>query len=281
MSDRADSHIHLFNPGYVVQLPASCRRIRPDELTLYEALAKPYNIKHALVVGYEADEAYHGNNDYLATLVGTHSWVRPVAFYANSASITVESLESRREQGFVGISLYQFDQTEARLNAVPDSVWRRLSDHRWLLSVNSTAEHWLPWQNILRRFPELRLLISHMGLPKAPATPDQAVEILATVTALARFPQVHVKLSGFYALSTPAHDYPHQAGWPLVPILLDHFGASRLLWGSDFSPALEFVSFPQTLDVLQHLPNLDPAARRQIEGENLIRLLNEVSTTQP
>ena len=281
MSDRADSHIHLFNPGYIVELPASCRRIRPDETTLYEALAKQHNIKQALVVGYEGEEAYHGNNDYLASLIPTHPWVRPVAFYANPASITLKSLEFRREQGFVGVSLYQFDQTEARLNAVPESIWRWLSDHRWLLSVNSTAEHWLPWQGILRRFPDLRLLISHLGLPKAHATPDQAADNLATITALAKFPQVFVKLSGFYALSTPAHDYPHRAGWPLVPVLLDQFGPDRLLWGSDFTPALEFVSFPQTLDVLQYIPGLDPDSRRRIEGGNLIQLLKEVSTTQP
>lgn len=281
MSDRADSHIHLFKPGYTAELPALCRRINPDEKTLYEALALKYNIKQALVVGYEAEEAYRGNNNYLASLVPAHPWVRPVAFYDNPASMTIQSLEARLAQGFVGISLYQFEQTEARLNAVPDSIWRWLGDHRWLLSVNSTAEHWLPWQNILRRFPDVRLVVSHLGLPKAPANDEQAAECVATVTALAKFPQVYVKLSGFYSLSTPAHDYPHRAAWPLVPVLLDHFGTGRLLWGSDFSPALEYVSFPQMLDVMQYLPCLDSKSRQQIEGENLIRLLNEASTAQP
>lgn len=278
MSDRADSHIHLFHPGFTETLPASCRRITPDEATLYEALAAKHNIRQALVVGYEADAAYHGNNDYLATLIPTHKWVRPVAFYADPAAITMKSLESRRAQGFVGISMYLFDKTEDLLNSVPEQIWRWLVDHRWLLSINSTAEHWLAWRGILRRFPELRLLISHLGLPKAPATADQAAENLATVTALAEFPRVNTKLSGFYALSTPAHDYPHRAGWPLVSVLLDHFGPERLLWGSDYSPALEFVSFPQTLDVLNYLDCLEPAARPLIEGKNLIHLLNEVST---
>jgi predicted TIM-barrel fold metal-dependent hydrolase len=277
MPDRADAHIHLFHPGFTETLPATCRRITPDEPTLYEALAQQHNIRQALVVGYEAEDAYHGNNDYLATLVPTHPWVRPVAFYAGPAAITLESLESRRAQGFVGISLYLFDQAEAQLNSVPEQIWRWLSDRRWLLSINSTAEQWLAWRGILRRFPDLRLLISHLGLPKSPATPDQAAENLATVTALAEFPQVYTKLSGFYALSTPAHDYPHRAGWPLVPVLLEKFGPGRLLWGSDFTPALEFVSFPQTLDVLNQMPYLDDATRRQIEGQNLIQLLSEVS----
>lgn len=279
MSKRADSHIHLFQPGFVETLPASCRRITPDETTLYEALAAKHNIKTALVVGYEADAAYQGNNDYLATLIPIHTWVRPVAFYANPAAITLESLETRRAQGFVGISMYLFDKTEALLNSVPEQIWRWLVEHRWLLSINSTAEQWLGWHGILQRFPDLRLLISHLGLPKAPTSTDEAAENLATVTALAKFPQVYTKLSGFYALSNPAHEYPHRAGWPLVGVLLDHFGPKRLLWGTDFSPALEFVSFPQTLDVLNYLDCLEPAARTLIEGENLIHLLNEVSTT--
>jgi len=59
-----------------------------------------------------------------------------------------------------------------------------------------------------------------------------------------------VKLSGFYAISAPSHAYPHCSARPFVKELYEKIGAKRLYWGSDFSPALEHVSFAQTLDVL-------------------------------
>ncbi len=94
--------------------------------------------------------------------------------------------------------------------------------------------------------------------------------------ALARFAGARVKLSGFYALTTPGYDYPHRAAWPYVAALLEAFGGERLLWGSDFSPSLEWLSFPQTLGLFEQMPFLDDAARRRIEGENLLALLAEI-----
>ncbi|MEA2526703.1 MAG: L-fuconolactonase [Thermomicrobiales bacterium] len=82
-----------------------------------------------------------------------------------------------------------------------------------------------------------------------------------------------MKLSGFYALTEPAYDYPHRAAWPYVEVLLEEFGASRLLWGSDFAPSLEWVSYPQTLGLLAEMPSLDEEDCRRIEGENLLALL--------
>lgn len=54
-----------------------------------------------------------------------------------------------------------------------------------------------------------------------------------------------MKLSGFYALAAPSHDFPHTQAWGYVETLLEAFGVERLLWGSDFSPALSHLSFPQ------------------------------------
>ena len=92
----------------------------------------------------------------------------------------------------------------AAVNQVPDEVWSWLDQQRWLISVNSRGEHWTAWPPILARHPELRLLVSHLGLPpaveQAPTAPTARQE-LGSVLALAKFPGVRVKLSGFYALT--------------------------------------------------------------------------------
>jgi predicted TIM-barrel fold metal-dependent hydrolase len=110
------------------------------------------------------------------------------------------------------------------------------------------------------------------GRYAAPPAVADAAERLAPLLALARLPHVLVKVSGLYAISDPAHEYPHAAAAPFVDLVLDHFGPSRCLWGSDFSPALDFVSFAQTASN-RWLDRLREDERTAVMGGNLLRLL--------
>jgi len=129
----------------------------------------------------------------------------------------------------------------------------------------------------------MRLLVSHLGLPPAVSTaPDEAAarQALKDVLAWPTSRAFHVKLSGFYALTQPGYDYPHRAAWPYVETLLTAFGSTRLLWGSDFSPSLEWLSFPQTFGLFQAMPFLNDADRERIEGGNLLTLLTEMKRSE-
>lgn len=281
MPVRADAHAHFFKPGYAAVWPESCRRMEPDEITLYQALAQQHDIQQVLAVGYEGEPWAGGNNHYLAELASRRPWVRPLAFVHKPAGLDVAALERWRQARFVGLSLYLFSRPEtAALGQVAGAVWHWLEQQRWLVSVNSRGEYWTAWQAVLERHPGLRLLVSHLGLPPAVAqapgvaTARQAME---PVLALAAFPGVRVKLSGFYALAQPGYDYPHEAAWPYVEALLADFGSNRLLWGSDFSPSLEWLSFPQTFGLFACMPFLKAADRERIEGGNLLSLLAEVN----
>jgi len=280
MPARVDAHAHFFRPGYAASLPANCRRIQPDEVTLYTALAQQHGVQQVLAVGYEGEAWATGNNRYLMELAASYARIRPVAFVDNLARLDVPALEGWRQDGFVGLSLYLFAEQEINaLVQVPDEVWAWLTRQRWIVSVNSRGEHWVVWTSVLERHPHLCLLVSHLGLPRAVAqVPDAATarHELRSVCSLARFSGVRVKLSGFYALTEPGYDYPHQAAWPYVEALLTDFGSLRLLWGSDFSPSLEWLSFPQTLGLFARMPFLDEVDRQRIEGENLLTLLERV-----
>lgn len=280
MSMRADAHLHFFRAGYAAVLPDSCRRQVPDEVTLYLALAQQHAIEQVLAVGYEGQSWAAGNNAYLAELAGEHAWIRPVAFLGDPAQLDIDGLERLAAQKFVGLSVYVFDDViEGALARVDAVVWAWLEKRRWLLSVNSKGARWAAFVKILERHPNLRLLVSHLGLPPAAEgamTEGSAHQRLESVIALAGFPSVCVKLSGFYALTVPGYDYPHRNAWPYVAALIESFGVQRLLWGSDFSPSLELVSFPQTIGLLALMPFLTDKDRAQIEGTNLLRILGEV-----
>jgi predicted TIM-barrel fold metal-dependent hydrolase len=275
---RADAHAHLFKPGWVHVLPENCRLTQPDEATVYDGLTKAHGIKYLLAVGYEGADWARGNNAFLAEMVKTKPWLKPVAFFPSPTDLSIDALESWARKKFVGASLYLSDEKLAgALKSVPAEVWQWFVQHRQVLSINSQGEHWRAWTSVLEKHPDLRVLVSHLGSPPAvEKTIDArtAAQSLASVIALAKYPGVRVKLSGFYALTKPEYDYPHTAAWLYVEALIENFGVDRLLWGSDFAPSIDYLSFPQTYGLFAKMPFLTPADRRKIEGQNLIDLLD-------
>ena len=117
-------------------------------------------------------------------------------------------------------------------------------------------------------------MFSHLGLPGKLHDRDEIQTRLNPLLSLATLPNVYVKISGLYATSEPEHAYPHQASHHAIRRIIGAFGSSRCLWASDFAPALEFVSFPQTI----HWPGFSDLAdtdRQAIMRGNLVRLLKE------
>lgn len=279
MTNRADAHIHLFAGGYQDKSFSSRPGVSVDEAACYGSLAREHDVAAALVVGYGGEGWCTDNNAYLAELSPRYDWIQPVAYVAIDSIPTVEDLEILHKRGFVGVSLFVFGDDTRRLGQIPGGFWSWLDQRRWIVSVNSEGEAWTAWQSVLEEFPQLRLLVSHLGLPSAAATPpdpQQAAGAMRSVTELARYPGVRVKLSGFYALTSPGHDYPHESAWPYVEPLVGAFSCNRLLWGSDFIPCLDWITFPQTMDLFDKMPFLSQRDVVLITGENLLALLDEV-----
>jgi L-fuconolactonase len=281
MPDRADAHIHLFEGGFKGSFTGR-PGVTVDERALYASLAKEHGVKAALVVGYEGLDWAKGNNAYIGRLAAEHAWVRPVAFFDPAKPPTLDTLEELRRDRFVGLSFYVFEDAGVKaVQAIDDHVWAWLDARRWMISLNSKGPAIRGWEPVLERHKNLRLTLSHLGLPKAVKSgetldAEQARAALVDVLPLARFPGAAVKLSGFYASTDPGHDYPHRAAWPYVQTLRDAFGVDRLLWGSDFTPAIDQLTFPQTLGLFGQMPFLSDADRARIEGGNLLARLGEV-----
>jgi predicted TIM-barrel fold metal-dependent hydrolase len=275
MNRRADAHIHLFEGGFQGSF-TSRPGVHVDEPACYESFMADHDITAALVVGFALQDWCATNNAYLARQVVQRPWVYPTAFVNPADPPSVASLELWKSQGFVGITNYTFaDADPPALAAVNDDVWRFCAANHWLVSVNSRGEKWSAWRSILDHHPDLRLLVSHLGLPPRVGEPPTDVSAMRPIVELARYAQVRVKLSGFYALSDPGYDYPHRAAWPYVESLIKAFGCDRLLWASDFSPCLNALSFPQTLGVIEQIPFFTADDRRKIEGDNLLALLKQ------
>ena len=139
-----------------------------------------------------------------------------------------------------------------------------LIDHELRFDALVKPQHLPALRTFLGRYPELPVVIDHGAKPNIEAGKfqgwaDQIAWIAADTNA-------YCKLSGLLTEAGPGA--PAEDLWPYLTHLLDCFGASRLMWGSDW-PVLELVSdYGAWFSMAQALVNkIAPAARDQVFGE--------------
>ncbi len=270
----ADAHVHLFANGYW-DVPGA-----PDppdaELHRYRAIRVEHDIDRSLVVAYEGEPRFAGNNADLARYRGSEPWMAPVAYERADAPPSPDQLAARRAEGFVGISLYLLEPSAADLVVGwPRSTLRALAEAAGIVSVNAEPDVLARLGAFVDALDGACVLVSHLGLPGArdvAPTPDEATRALRPLLDLAERPQVGVKWSALYASSDPPHRYPHRPARPYLDVLLDRLGPGRLVWGSDWSPCLHAVSVPQAVDVLDG-HGLSADERAAVGGATLRALL--------
>jgi predicted TIM-barrel fold metal-dependent hydrolase len=200
-----------------------------------------------------------------------------LAYVDAEAATDAARLDELMELGHRGIALYVNDAaTASAVDEWPTKSWRRLAQRGAIVSFNASPTGTQGLLDVVERASGCTFLFSHVGDPGRFATPpsaDDAAHRLSALLRLARNDNVYVKISGLYAISEPASAYPHEAAWPFVDLVLEHFGPQRCLWGSDFSPCLDEVSFEQTIrnPVVDRLPAAD---YDRVMGGNLLQLLN-------
>ncbi|MEU4773617.1 amidohydrolase family protein [Micromonospora sp. NPDC023644] len=272
---RADAHLHLFADGYPGRYGHSPSG--GDELAVYQGLRRAYGIERALVVGYEGEPRFAGNNDHLARLAAAHDWIAAVAFVPPGGPAGAGGTGKWLASGFVGAAAYLPDDAAAdAFTAWATREAPALNRVRAVVSLNATPTATTRLGPALAALDGCTVLFSHLGLPGERAevpTRETAQAALAPLAGLARLPHVGVKISGLYAVSRPAHAFPHHAARPFVDLLLDRFGPQRLYWGSDFSPSLDHVSFAQAADPIG-LDGLSAEDRDAVLGGNLLRALD-------
>src|SRR5262249_50973425 len=107
------------------------------------------------------------------------------------------------------------------------------------LTSGRTAE----FPRIAERHPRLALIIDHMGVNLEIAKAGKIPEAIDQSAALAKYPNVSVKLS-----ATPAYSsepYPFRDMTPHIRRLFDAFGPQRCYWGTDMTNSFTKASYRQ------------------------------------
>jgi L-fuconolactonase len=118
----------------------------------------------------------------------------------------------------------------------------------------------------LESAPFTRVVVSHLGNPRVHCA--QADAVAADVLELARFANVYVQLSGMKMFCPP----PHEPLYPLIERVVAAFGASRIMWGSNYPLVGSQDDYIADLRLLDGRLPVPREAIGRIAGENARRL---------
>jgi len=140
------------------------------------------------------------------------------------------------QRGCRGLRLRPFIAGEEVLFRDPafSRVWENIAELKTVVNVLIAAEQLPLLETWVERFPQMEVLIDHIGYPQiALGTTGVDFESLGR---LARFPNVSLKVSGYYYFSNQR--YPFADCWDIFRAIYHEWGPERLIWGSDFPHVL-------------------------------------------
>src|SRR6478752_657167 len=124
------------------------------------------------------------------------------------------------------------------------------------------------------RNPNTRLVIDHLGLqqPFEPPVPTEPFADLPKLLILAAHDNIAVKITGACTLS---HEpFPYKDLWGPLGRIFDAFGFDRCMWGTDWTRAVEFLTYQQGVDAFRVTDRLSDSDRAALMGETLRRVYN-------
>lgn len=124
----------------------------------------------------------------------------------------------------------------------------------------------------VKKFPDQPFIIDHIAKP---AIANHDIRRWAThMRAIARNENVYCKLSGMVT-EADISNWTYDDIAPYVDVVLECFGTSRLVYGSDWPVCLVAASYEEQFGVVQKaIEKLSPAEKKKILGENAIRFYN-------
>ena len=127
---------------------------------------------------------------------------------------------------------------------------------------------------LARAHPDTVLVVDHLGLqqPFDPPAPPEPFADLPKILALAEHKNVMVKISGACTLSHEPYPYPDL--WDPLCRIFDGFGIDRCLWGTDWTRAVNLLTYEQGVEPFRRTDRLTGDERAALMGGTLQRVYN-------
>jgi L-fuconolactonase len=151
----------------------------------------------------------------------------------------------KSQPGMLGVRLtfHRPDTRPQLTDGTADWFWPAAEKHDVPVMVHA-PERLPQLGEIAARHPGLRLIVDHMGFARE-TRDDKAMAGAERVSALARYPNVFVKVSALPCFTSDRYPFRNLDA-PLRRIV-EAFGARRCFWGTDVSRMLEHCSYRQAV----------------------------------
>jgi L-fuconolactonase len=180
--------------------------------------------------------------------------------------------DMKQQKGMLGLRLtFHRDNDRPLLtNGAADWLWPA-AERLGLPVMVHAPERLAVIGDIAERHPDLKLIIDHMGFARE--TVDSQVDAGADrILALARYPNVFVKVSALPCYSTQA--YPFRNLHEPLKRIVDGFGVRRSFWGSDFSRLPSGCSYRQAVTMFtEELDFLSQSDLEWVMGRGVLECL--------
>ena len=247
----------------------------PDEVTGDDMVAAmdAVGVDGALLVS--PFSLYRYDASYVLEVYGKHpgkfGLIKP--FDPRSESVSDEIAEWAATPGVVGVRLMltaePYEADDPGINRILDASGQAG------VPVNVMGSGELPLLlELARRHPNTQVVIDHVGLvqPQEPPAPPEPFADLANVLALAECDNVAIKISGACTLSHQPFPYPDI--WEPLARVFDAFGFDRCLWGTDWTRALNILTYEQGVESFRVTDSLSDAERSALMGGTLAKIYN-------
>ena len=269
-----DSQVHAYERNRP-ERPWSGTLQGPDEVTGDDMVAAmdAVGVDGALLVSpysmYRYDASYV--LEVHAKHPGRFGLIKP--FDPQSEAIADEIAEWAETPGVVGARIMlTYDSYEADDPGINQIL---LAGGQAAIPVNVMCSGKLPLlSELARRHSETRIVVDHVGLvqPHEPPAPPEPFADLDNVVSLAAHDNVAIKISGAGTLSH--QPFPYTDIWEPLGKIFDAFGFERCMWGTDWTRAVELLTYEQGVEAFRVTDQLSDSERSALMGGTLEKIYN-------
>lgn len=268
---RIDAHQHFWqwSKGWFSRPePMLSRDYLPQD---FESILKSQGIDKTIVVQTSPTV---GETDFLLELADNSGFIAGVVGWLDLESPDFPEVLERycRKRYFAAV--------RPMLESLPEDNW--ILRPRVIESLSLVAEAGLAFEfltftrhlpyvaQVLERIPRLRAAIDHLSKPEIKAGKMQPWKDLIREVALR--PNVYCKLSGMMTEADP-NNWTREQLRPYADHVLEHFGADRVMFGSDWPVSLLAASYEEVIDASRDFVTckLGSTAIGAVFGDNAAR----------
>ena len=272
-----DTHLHLWEPQHLRYPWLDDNELlnRPHLLSDFEAASTSIPVEAMVFVQCEADiSMFMQEAEWVSVLAQKESRLKALVAWAplENGGAVRENLEALGSHSILR-GIRRIIQFEPDLDFCLRSDFiegvRALADFDLSFDICIDHRHMANVLRFVEKVPEVPMILDHIGKPNIK---DGVMQPWGQqMHELARFPNVHCKISGV------ATEADHK-GWspdqlrPYIDIALESFGMDRVMYGGDWPVSTQAIEYTRWIDILEDvLQGVDEADKRKFWRENAVR----------